>query len=222
MEVIPSAKMSKSKKNVVDPVTIIGQYGADTARWFVLSDSPPERDVEWTAAGAEAAHKHLPASGASPPNRRERPSHPEAPTRRCCARCTRPSTTSPAGSNLRLQRRHRAALRLHQHAGQVESGRGAKQQAARTLAQLMAPMTPHLSEELWQMLGGEGLVAAAPWPVADPAMLVDDTITLPVQINGKRRGEIEVPNDMDKAEVEKIALSLDAVARRCRAGRRRR
>ena len=93
------------------------------------------------------------------------------------------------------------------------AGAEARKQAARTLAQLMAPMTPHLSEELWQMLGGAGLVAQAPWPKADPAMLIDDTVTLPIQINGKRRAEISVPKDMDKAEVEKAALAQDAVIR---------
>ena len=94
-----------------------------------------------------------------------------------------------------------------------KAGTDAKRQAAKTLAQLMSPMTPHLSEELWELLGGEGLVATAPWPVADEAMLVDDTITLPIQINGKRRAEISVPKDMDKNEVEKIALGTEAVQR---------
>ena len=214
--VIPSAKMSKSKKNVVDPVSIIEQYGADTARWFVLSDSPPERDVEWTAAGAEAAHKHLARVWRLAS---EIAAAPDA-------------ATAPGADEALLREMHKT---IHDVTGGVDSfgfnaaiarlyaftntlakstaGSGAKRQAARTLAQLMAPMTPHLAEELWALLGGEGLVAAAPWPEADPAMLIDETITLPVQINGKRRGEIEVPRDMDKAEVEKIALSLDAVGK---------
>ena len=82
----------------------------------------------------------------------------------------------------------------------------------------MSPMTPHLSEELWQMLGGEGLVALAPWPVADESMLVDDTVTLPIQINGKRRDEITVPKDLDKAEVEKLVLDRDAVQKALAGG----
>ena len=102
-----------------------------------------------------------------------------------------------------------------------KAGTAAKREAAKTLAQLMSPMTPHLSEELWQLLGGEGLVATAPWPVADEAMLVDDTVTLPIQINGKRRAEISVAKDLDKAEVEKIALSTEAVQRRWMAMRPR-
>ncbi|MBO9450593.1 leucine--tRNA ligase [Tropicibacter sp. R16_0] len=212
VEIIPSAKMSKSKKNVVDPVSIISAFGADTARWFVLSDSPPERDVEWTASGAEAAHKHL------------------SRVYRVAAEIAASDAPANDQDEALLREMHKA---IHDVSGGVESfgfnasiaklyaftnvlakskaGSDAKRQAAKTLAQLMSPMTPHLSEELWQLLGGEGLVATAPWPVADEAMLVDDTITLPIQINGKRRAEISVPADMDKAEVEKIAMATEAV-----------
>ncbi len=212
VEIIPSAKMSKSKKNVVDPVSIISAFGADTARWFVLSDSPPERDVEWTASGAEAAFKHL------------------SRVHRIASEIAESDVPANAEDKALLREMHKA---IHDVSGGVESfgfnasiaklyaftntlakskaGADAKRQAAKTLAQLMSPMTPHLSEELWQLLGGEGLVATAPWPVADEAMLVDDTVTLPIQINGKRRAEISVAKDMDKAEVEKIALSTEAV-----------
>jgi len=214
VEIIPSAKMSKSKKNVVDPVSIISAFGADTARWFVLSDSPPERDVEWTAAGAEAAFKHL------------------SRVHRIASEIV--SSDDPANNEdeTLLREMHKA---IHDVSGGVESfgfnasiaklyaftntlakakaGTGAKREAAKTLAQLMSPMTPHLSEELWQMLGGEGLVVTAPWPVANEGMLVDDTITLPIQINGKRRAEISIPKDLGKDEVEKIALSTEAVQR---------
>ncbi|MEX0278624.1 MAG: leucine--tRNA ligase [Ruegeria sp.] len=214
VEVIPSAKMSKSKKNVVDPVSIISAFGADTARWFVLSDSPPERDVEWTASGAEAAFKHL------------------SRVHRIATEIAESDVPANGEDEALLREMHKA---IHDVSGGVESfgfnasiaklyaftntlakskaGTTAKREAAKTLAQLMSPMTPHLSEELWQMLGGEGLVTVAPWPVADEAMLVDDTITLPIQINGKRRAEISVAKDLDKAEVEKIALSTEAVQR---------
>ena len=94
-----------------------------------------------------------------------------------------------------------------------KAGTDAKRQAARSLAQLMSPMTPHLAEEIWSLLGGEGLIVHAPWPKADAAMMVDDEITLPIQINGKRRAEITVPKDMSKDDVEKIALSQEAVIR---------
>ncbi len=212
VEIIPSAKMSKSKKNVVDPVSIISAFGADTARWFVLSDSPPERDVEWTASGAEAAFKHL------------------SRVHRIASEIAESDVPANGEDETLLREMHKA---IHDVSGGVESfgfnasiaklyaftntlakskaGTDAKRQAAMTLAQLMSPMTPHLSEELWQLLGGDGLVATALWPIADEAMLVDDTVTLPIQINGKRRAEISVPKDMDKAEVEKIALSTEAV-----------
>ncbi|WP_422030698.1 leucine--tRNA ligase [Roseovarius sp.] len=215
VEIVPSAKMSKSKKNVVDPVNIIREFGADTARWFVLSDSPPERDVEWTAAGAEAAFKHL------------------ARVHRIVSEIAESDAPANAEADTALLREMHKTI--HDVTGGVESfgfnaaiaklyaftntlarsqaGAEAKRQAAVTLVQLMSPMTPHLSEELWSTLGQEGLVTTAKWPEADDAMLVDDTITMPIQINGKRRAEIEVPKDMDKAEVEKAALSNDAVIR---------
>ncbi|MGP6088094.1 leucine--tRNA ligase [Antarctobacter jejuensis] len=212
--IVPSAKMSKSKNNVVDPQAIIATYGADTARWFVLSDSPPERDVEWTASGAEAAHKHL------------------SRVHRIAAEIAASDAPSTNEDAALLKEMHKA---IHDVTMGVESfgfnaaiaklyaftnalaksraGKEVKAQAALTLAQLMSPMTPHLSEEIWHLLGGEGLIANAPWPKADEAMLVEDTVTLPIQVNGKRRGEIEVPKDLPKEEVEKIALAHEAVVR---------
>ncbi|WP_171177419.1 leucine--tRNA ligase [Ruegeria sp. HKCCD8929] len=212
VEIIPSAKMSKSKKNVVDPVNIISAFGADTARWFVLSDSPPERDVEWTAAGAEAAHKHLSrvyriasevAASDNPANGED-----EALLREMHKTIHDVTVgVESFGFNASIAKLYAFTNTL----AKSKAGTTAKREAARTLAQLMSPMTPHLSEELWQLLGGEGLIVTAPWPVADEEMLVDDTVTLPIQINGKRRAEISVAKDMDKAEVEKVALSTEAV-----------
>ncbi|AXX99087.1 leucine--tRNA ligase [Profundibacter amoris] len=212
LEIIPSAKMSKSKKNVVDPVSIIDSFGADTARWFVLSDSPPERDVEWTASGAEAAHKFL---------------------NRVWNLCDKiaglPDGTGQSDDDL-IRAMHHA---IHDVTAGIEgfafntsiakiyaftntlskskAGGTAQKQAIRVLAQLMSPFTPHLSEDIWTHQGGEGLVTQAPWPQHDPEMLVQDTITLPIQINGKRRSEIAVPADMPKEEIEKIALANKAV-----------
>ncbi|SEL15426.1 leucyl-tRNA synthetase [Roseovarius nanhaiticus] len=220
VQIIPSAKMSKSKKNVVDPAQIIDAYGADTARWFVLSDSPPERDVEWTAAGAEAAHKHLArvwriASEIAASDAPDAPEADEALLREMHKAIHDVSTgVESFGFNAAIARLYAFTAAL----AKSEAGTAARRAAARTLAQLMSPMTPHLAEELWTMLGGEGLVALAPWPAADPAMLIDDTITLPVQINGKRRTEIEVPQDMPKDEVEKIALATDAVQKALEGG----
>ncbi|SEF80028.1 leucine--tRNA ligase [Jhaorihella thermophila] len=220
VEIIPSAKMSKSKKNVVDPVHIVSTYGADTARWFVLSDSPPERDVEWTAAGAEAAARHLArvyriaAEVAAMADEGARPG--DEALLRDMHKCIHDVTMGieSFGFNAAIARLYAFTNTL----AKSEAGKDAKTQAVRTLAQLMSPMTPHLSEEIWAMMGGEGLVAVAPWPVADDAMRIDDTITLPIQINGKRRAEISVPKDMTKDEVEKAALAVDAVQKALNGG----
>ena len=214
VEIGPLVKMSKSKKNVVDPDDIISRYGADTARWYVMSDSPPERDVEWTAAGAEAAFKHLTR------------------VHRMAVEIAE-STAPPTGEDAELDRAlhraihevtlglesfgfNKAVAKLYELANAIQrSGAGAqaKARAMRGMAQLMSPMVPHLAEEVWALLGGAGLVATHPWPAADPAMLVDDTVTLPIQVNGKRRSEITVPKDLGVAEVEKLVLADDAVAR---------
>ena len=214
VEIIPSAKMSKSKRNVVDPQIIVDTYGADTARWFVLSDSPPERDVEWTASGAEAAHKFL------------------GRVWRLAQDIAQSDAPANDQDDALLRDMHKA---IHDVTGGVESfgfnaaiakiygfvatlskskaGAAAKQEAMRTLAQLIAPMTPHLAEDIWSALGQAGLVVTAPWPAADEKMLVDDTVTLPIQINGKRRSEIAVPADMSKDEIEKLVLADNAVVK---------
>ncbi len=215
IQIVPSAKMSKSKKNVVDPVNIIEQYGADTARWFVLSDSPPERDVEWTAAGAEAAYKHL---------------------ARVWLLCDRigemvPDTPGQGDEDL-LRAMHKTIFEVTQGIesfgfnaaiaklyaftntlAKSTAGHAVKREAIMTLAQLMAPMTPHLAEDIWAHQGGDGLLVNASWPQADEQFLVEDTVTMPIQVNGKRRGEIEVAKDLPKDEVEKAALSVEAVQR---------
>jgi leucyl-tRNA synthetase len=208
VQIIPSAKMSKSKKNVVDPAQIISAYGADTARWFVLSDSPPERDVEWTASGAEAASKHLArvyriVSEIVDGNDADAPEADEALLREMHKSIQAVSAGVEAfGFNAAIARLYAFTGTL----GKTTAGTAAKRQAATALAQLMSPMTPHLAEELWAMLGHPGLIATAPWPVADPAMLVDAAITLPVQVNGKRRAEIQVPQDMPREDIEKLAV----------------
>ena len=213
VEVVPSAKMSKSKKNVVDPMNIIARFGADTARWFVLSDSPPERDVEWTASGAEAAYKHLsrvwglcdrigqmPAdhSGAADDD-----------LRRATARAIDEVTRSIDG--FAFNKAIAALYAFTNTIARADASTPVMKEAIRTLARLMSPMTPHIAESIWSYQGGEGLCAKAPWPKADPALLVDDSVTLPIQINGKRRAEISVPKDMPGAEVEKLALANEDV-----------
>ena len=221
VEIIPSAKMSKSKNNVVDPVAIIDQYGADTARWFVLSDSPPERDVEWTASGAEAAAKHLArvhriaadiagsADGAGDKGA-------DQDLMRSTHKAIHDVTmgVESFGFNAAIAKLYAFTSALQKSKATTDTRR----EAAKTLAQLMSPFTPHLSEEVWEMLGGAGLIANAPWPVADESLLVEDSVTMPIQINGKRRSEISVPKDMDKSEVEKLALADDAVVKALAGG----
>ena len=209
-----SIKMSKSKKNVVDPDDIIDQYGADTARWFVMSDSPPERDVEWTASGAEAAWKHLQRVW------------------RLTVEITEESSEDTS-NDIELEKAKNIAIEsvtngvegfafnksiaaLYQFTNilaKSPASKNAKIDAMLTMAQLMQPMTPHLAEEIWSTLGGDGLVTEAKWPILDASMLINDTIVLPIQVNGKRRDEIQVNVDLSKDEIEKIVLERQSVLR---------
>ena len=222
VDVGPVIKMSKSKKNVVDPEDIIDQYGADTARWFVMSDSPPERDVEWTASGAEAAWKHLQrvwrlTDEAVQTGNGKEPSADEAlALQKATHRAIQDVTDGIEGFAF-----NKSVAALYQFTNTVaksKAGRAAKLSALKTMAQLMQPMTPHLAEEVWAATGGEGLVAQAPWPKVDPALLEDDTVTLPIQINGKRRDEISVSKDLDKAALEALALENAAVQKALNGG----
>jgi len=204
--------MSKSKNNVVDPVNIVDAFGADTARWFVLSDSPPERDVEWTASGAEAANKHL------------------SRVYRLIDEISNSKTCSNESDLDLLKDMHRtthdvtqaiesfgfnaAIARLYAFTNSLAKSKASTQtkiSAAKTLAQLMSPMTPHLSEELWEKLGEKTLIVEQPWPMVDETLLTDDTITMPIQINGKRRGQIEVQKNLNQPDIEKLALAEPAV-----------
>ncbi|MFK7871156.1 MAG: leucine--tRNA ligase [Roseobacter sp.] len=215
VEVIPSAKMSKSKKNVVDPVNIISAFGADTARWFVLSDSPPERDVEWTASGAEAAFKHLSRVWKIANDISTLERAPQAEADKALAQAMHATIRDVTlgvesfGFNAAIAKLYAFTATL----SKSKAGAAAQHEAILTLAKLMSPMTPHLSEEIWSLMGQEGLITTSSWPVADEALLVSDTITMPVQVNGKRRSEITVPADMDKADIEKMALADAAVLR---------
>ncbi|MFN6979146.1 MAG: class I tRNA ligase family protein, partial [Gemmobacter sp.] len=218
LEVIPSAKMSKSKKNVVDPEAIIAAFGADTARWFVLSDSPPERDVEWTAAGAEAAHRHLArvwrlAAEAAEAADEDAPGTPEADEalRRAVHRAIADVTAGIEG--FAFNKAIAALYTLTNAVARSAAGAAARRGALCTMAQLMAPVVPHLAEEVWATLGGAGLCAQADWPKADPALLIDDSVTLPIQINGKRRAEITVPRDMDAGDIEAAVMADETVAK---------
>jgi leucyl-tRNA synthetase len=222
-------KMSKSRKNTVDPTTILEAYGADTARLFMLSDSPPERDLEWTEAGIEGVWRYvsrlwrlvseppvdLPPPGAAMPG--------PLSGRALAVRRMIHKTTRAVSDDLETFRFNRAVARIRELTNELtelaaEGGEGADvawvlREGFEVLARLLGPMTPHLAEELWQRLGYAELVADTPWPEADPALIVDETVTIAVQVNGKLRGTVELPRDADRAEAEAAALALPAVAR---------
>ncbi len=211
----PSIKMSKSKKNVVDPEDIIRRYGADTARWFILSDSPPDRDVEWTASGVEAASKHLQrvwrladevsmSSDSAAGNSAD-----DQALRRAMHRTI--DGVTRGFESFAFNKSVAAIYAFISDLSKSSAGRDARLDAIRALAQLMHPITPHLAEEIWERVGGEGLVSAAPWPEADPEKLVDDMVTLPVQVNGRRRAEIRVAKGLASSEIEARVLELEAV-----------
>ncbi|TAJ81552.1 leucine--tRNA ligase [Reyranella sp.] len=226
VEVGRSEKMSKSKKNVVDPDQIIRDYGADTARWFMLSDSPPERDLEWTEAGvtgawrfqqrlfriATAALEGLPPAGTPKP----------AAFSDAATALRRAAHKSIAGISTDIEAFHfnKAVARLYEFANTIdsvkaedESTKWALREALEIFVRLIGPMTPHLAEELWDALGHKSLLADSPWPLPDDALLVDDTVTVAVQLNGKLRGTIALAKDAPKDIAEKTALALPELAR---------
>ena len=208
-------KMSKSKRNVVAPADMADTYGVDAARLCVLSDSPPERDVQWTSAGVEGAWRlvqrvwaEFDAEPVMEPGDAER----EAELRKATHRAIKAVTDAIEG-----WRFNSAIARLHEFVGVVRrypEGGHARREALSALARLIAPYAPHLAEECWRRLDEPGLVAATAWPVYDPALAEDDERVLPVQINGKRRGEIRAGAGASEAEVEKLVLDDPEIARR--------
>ncbi len=211
-----SEKMSKSKKNVVDPDLIIDTYGADTARWFMLSDSPPDRDLEWSTAGVEGAWRFV--------NRLWR-------LVEDCAQkkgagdgaALRRATHGAINDVTQLLDRFKfnsAVARIRELANAIEEAAAgdavdaaALAEALQALVKLLGPMMPHLGEELWAKIGAKGLLCEQPWPAADPQYLVADTIEIAVQVNGKLRATVTLGRDAPQAEAEKVALSQPAVQR---------
>ena len=220
-----SEKMSKSKKNVVDPEAIIEAYGADTARLFMLSDSPPDRDLDWTDSGIEGAWRYI--------NRLWRmvssPAFPPAP-----AGATQPSALGEVATGVHkmthktihavstdLDKFHfnKAVARIRELTNEVDKLKADEPGADWTLrmgleavVQLIGPMMPHLAEELWKTLGHDTILTEMPWPTVDESLLEDDTVTIAVQVNGKLRGTLELVKNCDKAETETQALQLETVA----------
>jgi leucyl-tRNA synthetase len=213
----PSEKMSKSKKNVVAPETIIDIFGADTIRWFMLSDTPPERDIEWTDEGADACWKfvqriwrlvseaeNLPAPGVKADGASE--------LRRAVHRAVAAVT-----EDLAALRFNRAVAQIYTLANAITGATNApgaeRREALETLVKLIGPMMPHLAESCWDVLGHKPFLATAPWPVADPALVAAQSVTIAVQVNGKLRGTIDVAPDADKGSVEAAALAVETVQR---------
>jgi leucyl-tRNA synthetase len=221
-------KMSKSKKNVVDPDDIIASYGADTARWFMLSDSPPERDVIWTEFGVEGAHRFLQrvwrlVSEAAPVLRDVAPAPAFDGAAADISKAAHKTLKAIADDIERLAF-NKAVSRIYelvnaiatplQNVSSADMGtKGALREALDILLTLIAPMMPHLAEECGVQLGYTETVAAKAWPVFEPALTVDHEVTMPVQINGKKRGDLTIARDADQAMVEAATLALDFVAK---------
>jgi leucyl-tRNA synthetase len=207
-------KMSKSKKNVMDPDAIIETYGADTARWFMLSDTPPERDIEWTSAGADAAFRFVQRIWRLV---NEAASHQAGCNATTELRRTTHKVIAAVTDDLENLRFNRAIARIYELSNALQAGIAAKDSAARETADalvlLSAPMMPHLAEECWQVLGHTTHVVNVPWPKAEAALLVDDMVTLAIQVNGKRRDEVRVAKGSTKDTLEPMVLALESVKR---------
>jgi len=224
-------KMSKSRKNVIDPEAIIAQYGADTARWFMLSDTPPERDIEWTEAGVEGAWRftqklwRLIDEVAGRARSEMSPSFGDTPMPPAGLELRRQTHRAIAAvsNDLEHLRFNRAIARIYELANALvfalsKAGEGnamnlALHEAANTLVHLFAPMMPHLAEECAVRLGASGMIAMSAWPIADPELVREEVVTLAVQVNGKRRGELVMPPGATNEDVEAAALKVDNVNR---------
>jgi leucyl-tRNA synthetase len=202
-------KMSKSRRNTIDPEPIIARYGADAVRWFMLSDSPPERDLEWSESGIEGASRFVQRvwrlattdkAGTGPDEALARKVH------RVIA------AVSEALEGLQF---NKAVAQLYELTTAIEKAKPSetRSQAVRTLVRLAAPAAPHLAEESWAALGEQGMVVDAPWPDFDPAMLIEEQITLAVQVNGKLRDTLNAPRGLDRAAAEALALASEKVQR---------
>jgi leucyl-tRNA synthetase len=222
-------KMSKSKRNTIDPDDIIGTFGADTARWFMLSDSPPERDVIWTEEGVQGAARFVQrlwrlvgeTADLTPSNN------------------AHDAAAEDAVLTIR-KAAHRAIIRVEEDVERLRFNRcvahayelanalqaelavkkdkpvspewiAAMREAATFLIQIIAPMMPHLAEECWKELGHTALVAETAWPQADHALIVENDITIPIQVNGKKRGEVTISREADAKAVEAAVLALEAI-----------
>src|SRR4051812_20249734 len=209
-------KMSKSKRNTVDPEPIVDQYGADAVRWFMLSDSPPERDLEWSEAGIQGAWRFVQRLWRLAAEEADRGSSTwlgdgeDAALDRKLHR-----TVAAVGDNIEALAFNKAVANLYELTNALEKAAPSpsRSRAVETLVRLAAPMVPHLAEEAWAALGREGLIADAEWPAADPALLVEEEVTIAVQVNGKLRDTLTAPKGTPREALEAMALASDKVAR---------
>ncbi len=210
IEIGRTEKMSKSKKNTVAPEPILERYGADAVRWFMLSDSPPERDLAWSEASIEGAWRFVQRVWrlATEPGDAEGEADP------ALLRTLHKAIAGITADIDKLQF-NKAVARLYELVNAIERADASPSRvtAIVTLVQLVAPMVPHLAEEAWATLGQTGFVASAPWPVADPQWLVDDTVTYAIQINGKLKDTFETAKGMARVDVEAAVLARDKVIR---------
>lgn len=203
-------KMSKSKKNVVDPDAIIERYGVDAVRWFMLSDSPPERDLEWSIGGIEGAARFVQRvwrlatsadqAGDAPDQALDRKLH---------------KSIAAVGEAIEGLQFNKAVASLYELVNAIEKAEpsSSRSEAIRTLVKLVSPMAPHLAEEAWAAMGGQNMVVDEAWPSHDPALLVDDQVTVAVQVNGKLRETLTVARGSSRDELERQALAAEKVAR---------
>jgi leucyl-tRNA synthetase len=203
-------KMSKSKKNVVDPDAILADYGADAIRWFMISDSPPERDLPWSIAGIEGCARFVQrlwrlfgqydaaATGEDKALDRKRD-----------------QTVAAIADDIEALAFNKAVARVYELATAIEKAQpsASRSAAIRAILLLVAPMMPHLAEEAWAAIGEEGLIAEAAWPTVDPALLVDDEVTIAIQVKGKLRDTVTVAKGTAKDELEALALASEKVQR---------
>ncbi|MGP9820305.1 leucine--tRNA ligase [Salinarimonas sp. NSM] len=226
-------KMSKSKKNVIDPEHILDSFGADAARWFVLSDSPPERDVIWTEEGAQGAYRFVQRVwrlvNETPLGDRAAPRPETLGDDAMALRKATHRTLAAVEEAIEGLRFNVAVAKIYELANAISGAapkEGAKdgsapapdlalsmREALGVLVQLVAPMMPHLAEECWRVLGRDGFVADAAWPAVERDLLVEDTIVLPVQVNGKKRADIAVARDAGTEAIEAAALAHENVQR---------
>ena len=202
-------KMSKSKKNTVDPEPIVDQYGADAVRWFMLSDSPPERDLEWSENGIEGAWRFIQrlwrllsddSAGDGEDIALRKAAH---------------RTTKSVAEAIEGLQFNKAVALIYTLANAIEKAAPSQDRTAAlaTLLRIVAPMVPHLAEEVWAAQGHDGLIADVAWPAVDPALLVDDEVTVALQVNGKLRDTIVLPKGLAREEAEARALASEKIMR---------